>query len=100
MGDWLTHFKTTPPLIALHHAFSAFASFAAASSSGWLGLSVSTAQALELGSIGIELAEFEVVPLRHSYLFCVLSSVVPWLWVFPAVATKPPDAWAFFVVAG
>lgn len=95
--DWLAHFDTTPPLLALHHAGSAFAAFAVVSSSGWLGFWLSTATFLESGSIAIELAEFGLLPMRASYLFNIITSVVPGLWVFPAIASRPPDGWAVYV---
>lgn len=99
--DCVTHFANTTPLLALHHVASAIVSVAAASSNGWLGLSVSTAQVLEVGSIALEFGELGWAPRVPMYLVNILSSLLPWLWLIPAILAKPPDAYAWLVgVAG
>lgn len=101
LQDWVTHFHTTKPLVAVHHVASIIGSVAAASSSGWLGFAVSTAQAFEFGSIAIELGELGVAPQPPMYILCILSSVVPFVWIVPALLiTAPPDLCACFVGVG
>lgn len=99
LQDMVTHYSENDALIVLHHVGSMFAAWLLCKASGWIGFLLTIAQAMELGSLAVELGDLRLAPRRPAAAALLLTSVAPAAATLAgALLSPPPDLASGFIV--
>merc|ERR1712060_1028946 len=101
LQDTVLHFALSSNVLLLHHAASALACVLLCAVDEWLGVMLSCAEVMELGSLMLQFSDIGLAPRRLGPVVCIASSVVPILWVLSGYfAAAPASGTIWFVSVG